>query len=249
MVPAMRNARVIPLCLLALATAAAAERKADPLWVIVNAPDRTDDDKKEDASRKPLDVLRFSGVKPGMHVADIGAGGGYTTELLARAVGPKGVVYAQNTKTIIEKFVGPAWEKRLASPADKNVKGVVREFDEPLPPDAKDLDLVVIAFIYHDTVWLGTDRAKMNKQIFDSLKKGGVYLILDHAGRDGTGTTETKTLHRIEKKAVIDDVTKAGFKLEAEGDFLRNPDDPKTAGVFTDIRGKTDRFALKFVKP
>jgi predicted methyltransferase len=240
---------ILSACLAFATAAAAAERKADPLWVIINAPDRTDDDKKEDANRKPLDVLRFSGVKPGMHVADLGAGGGYMTELLARAVGDKGVVYAQNTKMFIEKFIGPAWEKRLASPADKNVKGVVREFDDPLPPEAKDLDLVVNAFTYHDTVWLGVDRDKMNKAVFNALKKGGVYLILDHAGRDGTGSTETKTLHRIEEKAVVEDMKKAGFKLDSSGDFLRNPADPKTAGVFTDIRGKTDRFVLKFVKP
>src|SRR5262249_62150949 len=117
----------------------------------------------------------------------------------------------------VEKFVGPAWEKRLASPADKNVKGAVREFDDPLPPEAKDLDLVVNAFTYHDTVWLGVDRDKMNKAVFNALKKGGVYLIVDHAGRDGTGTTETQKLHPLEERAVGGEAEKAGVKTEAGG--------------------------------
>jgi len=230
--------------------AAAAERKADPLWVVVNATDRTDDDKKDDAARKPLEVLRFSGVKPGMKVADLGAGGGYMTELLARSVGEKGTVYAQNPKMFIEKFLQKIWPERLARPINKNVVRVDREFDDPLPPEAKNLDLAVNAFTYHDTVWIGTDRDKMNKAVFAALKPGGVYLILDHAARDGSGTTETQKLHRIEEKAVVEEVKKAGFKLESSADFLRNKADNRETNVFDkDIRGKTDRFVLKFVKP
>jgi len=230
--------------------AAAAERKADPLWVVVNAPDRTDEDKKDDAARKPLEVLRFSGVKPGMKVADLGAGGGYMTELMARAVGDKGTVYAQNPKMFIEKFLQKVWPERLARPVNKGVVRVDREFDDPLPPEAKNLDLVINAFTYHDTVWMGTDRDKMNKAVFAALKRGGAYLIFDHAGRDGTGSTEAQKLHRIEEKTVIDEVKKAGFKLESSGDFLRNKADTRETNVFDkEIRGKTDRFALKFVKP
>jgi predicted methyltransferase len=230
--------------------AAAAERKADPLWVVVNAPDRTDEDKKDDAVRKPLEVLRFSGVKPGMKVADLGAGGGYMTELLQRSVGEKGTVYAQNPKMFIEKFLQKVWPERLARPVNKSVVRVDREFDDPLPPEAKNLDMVVNAFTYHDTVWMGADRDKMNKAVFAALKPGGVYFILDHAGRDGTGTTETQKLHRIEEKALVEEVQKAGFKLESSADFLRNKADSRETNVFDkEIRGKTDRFVLKFVKP
>lgn len=228
----------------------AKSRMADPLWTLLQAKDRTDADKKEDANRKPLELLRFLEIKPGMKVADLGAGGGYTTELLARAVGPKGVVYAENPKSVIEKFVSKAWPERLARPVNKNVVRVDRELDDPLPPEAKDLDIVVIAFLYHDTAWMGVDRDKMNKAVLAALKPGGLFVILDHAGRDGTGVNESNTLHRIEEKVVVDDLKKAGFELARSGDFLRNKDDKRDTNVFdAAIRGKTDRFVLAFQKP
>jgi predicted methyltransferase len=242
----------VPLLTMALAGTAGAEgkgRMADPRWTLLQAEDRTEEDRKDDESRKPLDLLRFIDIKPGWKVADIGAGGGYTTELMVRAVGPSGKVYAQNTKGIIEKFVAKEWPARLARPVNKNVVAVVREFDDPLPPEAKDLDLVIDAFTYHDTVWLGTHREQMNRKIFEALKPGGLYVILDHAGREGTGTSETKTFHRIEEKAVVAEVEKAGFKLARKGDFLRNPEDKRDASVFGPLRGKTDRFVLAFEKP
>jgi predicted methyltransferase len=125
--------------------------------------------------------------------------------------------------------------------------------DDPLPPDAKELDVVLDVLFYHDTVWLKADRARMNANIFAALKRGGVYGIVDHSGRDGTGATETNSLHRIEEKAVRDEVVKAGFKLAGDGSFLRNPKDTRDWNAApTDgdkRRGTTDRFVLKFVKP
>jgi predicted methyltransferase len=130
---------------------------------------------------------------------------------------------------------------------------VTRDFDDPLPPEAKDLDVVMINLFYHDTVWIKTDRAKMNANIFKALKKGGHYIVIDHSAKDGSGTKDAQTLHRIEEKTVKDEVAKAGFKLEKEGDFLRNKEDardwsasPSKAG---EKRGTSDRFALSFVKP
>jgi predicted methyltransferase len=237
------------LFVLLLPTLALAARVADPYWTLLQAKDRTDADRKDDASRKPLDLLRFIAPHQGWKVADLGAGGGYTTELLVRAVGPTGKVYAQNSKEVIEKFVGPEWKARLARPAMKDVVVLEREIDDPFPPEVKDLDLVTNAFTYHDTFWMGSDRKKMNAAVFNALKSGGLYVILDHAGRAGTGSTETKTLHRVEDKAVIADVEAAGFKLLKQGDFLRNKDDPRTEAVFGSLRGKTDRFALMFQKP
>jgi predicted methyltransferase len=220
---------------------------------VVDAPDRDAADKKLDAGRKPAELLAFAGIKPGMKVADLAAGGGYTTELLARAVGPTGVVYGQNSPMILEKFADKAWAARLAKPADKSVVKVTRDFDDPLPPEAKDLDAVLMVLFYHDTFWMKVDQAKMNAAVFRALKPGGVFVILDHSGRPGTGTSEVQTLHRIDEAQVRKEVTLAGFKLASEADAWRNPDDkrdwnssPMAAG---EKRGTSDRFALKFVKP
>jgi len=223
---------------------------ADAYQTLVDAADRTADDRNSDASRKPADFLRFAQVKPGMHVADLAAGAGYTTELLQRAVQPGGVVYAQNSAFVLQKFVSKSWPERLARPVMKGVVRVDREMDDPLPPEAKDLDLVTMAFFYHDTVWLKTDRDAMNRKVFAALKPGGVYLVADHSAKDGAGTTVAETFHRIEQKVVVDEVTKAGFKLESQSKMYENPKDTRDANVFDDkIRGTTDRFVLRFVKP
>jgi predicted methyltransferase len=134
-----------------------------------------------------------------------------------------------------------------------NVHRVDRELDAPFPGDATNLDAVVFILSYHDAVWLKADRTKMNKAVFDALRSGGVYGIVDHAARAGAGVSATKTLHRIEEKALVDEVTKVGFKLAGEADFLKNPSDahdwnasPSAAAA---KRGTSDRFVLKFVKP
>ena len=92
-------------------------------------------------------------------------------------VGPTGVVYGQNSPFIIEKFAEKPWTARLAKPVNKNVVKVTREFEDPLPPEAKDLDAVVIVLFYHDTFWMKTDQAKMNAAAFRALKPGGVLAI------------------------------------------------------------------------
>ncbi|MBK8251295.1 MAG: class I SAM-dependent methyltransferase [Polyangiaceae bacterium] len=226
---------------------------SDAIRAVVAAADRSEDDRKLDDGRHPGEMLTFYGIAPGMKVAEIGAGGGYTSELLARAVGPSGVVYGQNTKLLLERFAEKPWSARLAKPVMKNVVRVDREFDDPLPPEAKNLDAVIIVLFYHDTVWLKADRGKMNAAIFNALKSGGVYAIIDHSGRAGSGTSETETLHRIEEKAVRDEVEKAGFKLAAEASFLRNPADTRDWNASpmkaAERRGTSDRFVLKFVKP
>jgi predicted methyltransferase len=220
---------------------------------VVDAADRDPEDKKLDAGRKPAELLAFAGIKPGMKVAELAAGGGYTAELLARAVGPTGVVYGQNSPFIIEKFADKPWAARLAKPVNKNIVKVTREFDDPLPPEAKDLDAVMLVLFYHDTFWMKTDQAKMNAAIFRALKPGGVFIVVDHSGRPGTGTSEVQTIHRIEESVVRKEVAQAGFKLAADAEFLRMPEDkrdwntaPFAAG---DKRGTSDRFVLKFVKP
>ncbi|HSY22580.1 MAG TPA: SAM-dependent methyltransferase [Polyangiaceae bacterium] len=220
---------------------------------IVAAPDRSRDDMKLDAGRHPAETLAFFGIAPGMHVGEIVAGGGYTTELLARAVAPNGVVYGENPKGILERYAAKPWAERLAKPADHAIVRVDRELDDPFPPEASNLDAVVDVLFYHDTVWLGVDRDAMNKAIFKALKPGGVYGIVDHAAKAGDGVNDVKTLHRIEESVLKSEIERAGFRLDSEATFLANPADrrdwsasPKQAG---EKRGTSDRFVLKFVKP
>jgi predicted methyltransferase len=220
---------------------------------VANAPDRSDADKKLDAGRHPSELLAFFKIAPGMKVAEIAAGGGYTTELLARAVGPGGKVYGQNSPWILERFAEKPWSERLAKPVMKNVVRVDREFEDPLPADAKDLDAVICVLFYHDLYWLEADRDKMNRAIFAALKPGGIFGIVDHSAKDGAGSTEVKTLHRVEEKLVRSEIEKAGFKLRAEGTFLKNPSDPRdwnaSPGAAGEKRGTSDRFVLAFEKP
>lgn len=220
---------------------------------IVDAPDRLDADRAIDGGRHPAKMLEFLGVKPGMKVADLGAAGGYTTELLARAVGPTGVVYGQNSPFILERFAEKPWSERLARPAMKGVVRVDRDFEAPLPPEATGLDLVVMNAVYHDTVWLKVDRDKMNRAVFDALKPGGAYVVIDSSAKAGTGLADVQTLHRIDEQAVRDEVARAGFTLAGDSDFLRNPQDTRdwssSPGAAKERRGTGDRFALKFVKP
>ncbi len=239
----------------ATATPGSARAPLSPeaIQAIVAAADRTDADRKTDATRHPAELLAFMGVGPGMTVADLGAGGGYTTELLVRAVGPSGKVYGQNDPGLLQKFLEKRWAPRLAAPVNRAVVRADRPFDDPLPPDAKGLDLVVDYIFYHDTVWLGVDRDKMNRAVFAALRPGGNYVIVDASAKDGHGLDDVKTLHRIEQGVVESEVKKAGFTLAAKGEFLRNPADARdwssSPGAAGDRLGTEDRFVLRFSKP
>jgi predicted methyltransferase len=222
---------------------------------IADAPDRTPEDRALDPGRKPVETLVFLHLQPGMRVAELGAGAGYTTELLARAVAPNGVVYAQNPDIFIQRFLKTSWPARLSRPVMKDVVRVDREFEDPLPPEAKNLDLVLINVIYHDISYMNVDRDKMNKAIFEALKPGGAYVVIDSSAKEGTGTSDAQTLHRIDEQVVRTEVQRAGFKLQSEGDFLRNRQDARDwnssppAAAAAHRRGTSDRFALRFVKP
>lgn len=240
----------------AAAPAAGASAAQEPLpdyQAILDAPDRSPEDRALDAGRHPLELLRFAALRPGMRVAEIAAGGGYTSELLARVVAPNGVVYGQNSPFILKRFAEKPWSERLQKPVMKSVVRVDSEFSEPFPETVRDLDAVIDVLFYHDTVWQGADRARMNQTVFRALRPGGLYLIVDHSARVGSGLADVETLHRIDEQALKDEVTRAGFRLERSADFLRNPADtrdwsasPRTAG---ERRGTSDRFVLAFVKP
>lgn len=237
-----------------LLTACCAHRPAPPPpEAVVDSDERTPEDRALDAGRKPEELLAFIDLKPGMRVAELVAGGGYTTELLARAVGPQGAVYGQNPKWLLEKFAEKPWAARLSRPVNRNVVRLDRELNEPFPAEVSGLDRVVSNLVYHDAVWQGVDRPRMNSAVFQVLRPGGRYIVCDSSAKPGSGPEVTQTLHRIDEEVVRREVTAAGFTLEEEGSFLRNPADtrdwnasPMAAGK---RRGTSDRFCLRFEKP
>jgi len=216
---------------------------------IVAAPDRSDADRATDKRRDPTQLLTFTGVRSGMTVLDMGAGGGYSTELIARAVGPTGKVYGQNAPMFANAVKG--LEARTMTPAGKNIVSLARPFDDPLPPEVRNLDMITYFFFYHDTGYLDVNRAQMNSKLFAALKPGGMMIIADHSAKAGTGLTVARTLHRVEESVLKNEVEAAGFKLVGEGNFLRHPEDPRDFSVqpVTPTRPAVDEFVLKFQKP
>ena len=243
----------------------------DRFTALVGSPDRAPADRTTDARRKPAETLAFISVQPGMVALDESAGRGYTTELIARAVGPTGKVYAQTPPRRATAATPPAQAEgasappppaasatpsaptlaeRAAKSSGANIVIVSRPFEDPAPPEASNgaLDLVTLMFNYHDFGHLGVDRASVNRAVFKALKPGGIYVIADHSGRAGTGITESGTLHRVEEDFVKREVEAAGFKLAESGNYLRNPADPRDKNTPEPPMPK-DEFVLKFVKP
>ena len=222
--------------------------KAPDYEAIVASPDRTEADRQADQRRQPAKMLAFTGVMTGMKVLDMEASAGYSTELLARAVGPSGIVYAQDSAAVIERFVKDKFDIRAQKPVMKNVVHVVRNFDDPIPLDVTGLDLITFFFAYHDITYMEVDRAAMNRKMFAALKPGGFLIVADHSAKPGDGINVAKTLHRIEESTLRQEIEAAGFKLVAEADFLRHPEDPRDAKVFQPAV-PTDEFVLKYQKP
>src|SRR6267154_885733 len=231
-----------------MVSATAQDARAPDYEVIVASPDRSDADRQADQRRQPTKMLAFAGVRTGMKILDMEASAGYSTELLARTVAPSGTVYAQDSAAVIERFVKDKFDLRAQKPAMKNVVHVVRDFDDPIPPDVSGLDMITFFFAYHDITYMQVDRAVMNKQMFAALKPGGFLIVADHSAKPGEGISVAKTLHRIEESTLRQEIEAAGFKLVAEGDFLRNPEDPRDAAVFRP-QVPNDEFVLKYQKP
>jgi predicted methyltransferase len=214
---------------------------------ILAAPDRSEADRAADKRRDPVPFLTLAGLRPGMKVLDMGAGGGYSTELMARAVAPNGMVYGQNPPDLGDKPKA-AFEARLATPAMKDAVADMRPFDDPIAPDVHDLDVITFLFYYHDTTYMTVDRAAMDRKMFAALKPGGVLVIADHSALPGQGISVAKTLHRIEESTLRQEVEAAGFRFVAEGNFWRSAEDTHD---FPSYRPTVpvDNFVLKFQKP
>jgi len=178
----------------------------------------------------------------------MGAGGGYSTELIARVVAPTGIVYGQNPADLGERPKA-RFEARRKSPAGRNIVSLVRTFDDPVPADLGTLDAITFLFIYHDTTYMAVDRSEMNRRLYAGLKPGAVLLIADHSAREGDGTSVGKTLHRIAESALRREVEAAGFKLIAQGDFWRHPEDTRDFSIQPPPGKAVDEFVLKFQRP
>ena len=237
----------LAVAFLAVSSAASLAQTTPDYAAVINAPDRTDADRKNDERRSAVKILAFTGVRPGWTILDMGAGAGYSTELMARAAGPTGKVYGQNPPDMMDR-ARSAYEERAKSPAMQTVTTLTRVYDDPVPAEVKNLDLVTFFYAYHDVTYMPVDRAKMDHALLDALKPGGYFVIADYASLPGAGTSVSNTLHRIDEDFLKKEVEAAGFKLVQEGDFLRNPDDPHTMPIFRP-QIPIDIFVLKFQKP
>jgi predicted methyltransferase len=217
-------------------------------------PARPDADRQADANRKPDESVAFAGLKPGQKVADLLPGGGYFTRIFSAVVGPTGHVFAVAPAPRPDAPAGApdraaAVKAIAADPHYSNVSVIQVAFANLTLPEP--VDLVWTSRNYHDLHNIpNVDVGAIDKAIFDGLKPGGVYIVLDHAAEKGSGFRDTSTLHRVDPEAVKKEVVAAGFKFEGQSEILRNPNDPHTAKVFdASVQGKTDQFILKFRKP
>ena len=233
---------------------ARAARTPDAIAAAVADVNRPEADKQRDANRKPAETLAFAGVKPGEQIAELLPGSGYFTRIFSKVVGPGGHVYAVVPAPLADAPADvPDFAARVkaiaADPNYSNVTVVVEPFSELKVPAP--VDLIWTSQNYHDLHnFPGLDVGVFNQMVFDALKPGGIYLILDHAAEPGSGTRDTSTLHRIDAETVKKEVLAAGFVFVGGSDLLHQPGDAHAVKVFDpSVRGRTDQFIFKFRKP
>lgn len=246
----MRNG-IYLLAAAGLALASPLSVSAQTAQSVVAAKDRSEADRAQDEGRHPAEVLAFAGIKRGDVVADFMAGGGYYTALLADLVGPTGTVYAVNPLSFYKAEI---WEERLK--ADGNVRTLVADARAmQLAPGS--VDSIFAHLVYHD-LYFESERFNFPRLDVDSVlanwyaavKPGGTVIIIDHVGAAGDTRDIVSKVHRIDPQTVIRDMTRAGFRLVDQSDVLRRSIDDISKSVFEEgIRGKTDRFMMKFQKP
>ena len=223
--------------------------------VAVASDARPDSDRNRDAGRKPAAVLEFLGIEPGMTVLDMFTGSGYYAEIIAGVVGEQGRVIAQTNQAYLG-FVGDAFEERFGSGRLTNIDILMAENNE-LSLQADSLDAVMLVLSFHDLYlsdsengWPTIDVPAFLAELKKGLKPGGIVAVIDHYAEAGAPVETGNTLHRIDPAIVIADMEAAGFVLDGQGDMLRNPDDDLSRIVFAeDLRGKTDRFVMRFKNP
>ena len=240
---------VLGAALLALALSGAALAAAIPNYVTNAVADTTRPkaDTDRDTLRLPAETIAFAGVKPGMKVAEFFSGGGYFTRPLSDVVGPKGHIYGIENA----KWDDGSDAKVAAAVKDHNVSMQLVKLGEFSLPEK--VDVAWITQNYHDlhiAKFGRVDMAAFNRHVYESLKPGGIYFILDHQANPGTGEAQIAALHRIQKAQVIREVEAAGFRLAAQGNALHRTTDDHTKSVFDkSVQGRTDQFMLRFVKP
>lgn len=215
----------------------------------VSNKSRPADDVKADDHRHPKELLDFSQVKAGDKVLDMLPGRGYFTRLFAGVVGPKGKVLAYVPKELEGASFKPVEAAQAAVKGLKNAEVLVAPVAK-IPGDK--FDLVWTSQNYHDLhikKLIDVDIAAFNKQVFDMLKPGGVYLVIDHVAVAGAGEADIEKLHRIDPAMVRKEVEAAGFVFQEESKVLAQNEDHKLNVFDPAIRGKTDQFAYRFVKP
>lgn len=228
--------------------AAMAQAPSAQITAAVNDAARPAADKERDANRKPAETLAFAGVKPGMVVAELGSGGGYYTRLLAKAVGPSGKVLAVATKGQADRPGGLDGLNAIKA-AYPNVEIVV-------VPDLATMSLPQKADMfwttenYHDFHNGPTANiAGLDKAVFENLKPGGVFYVEDHSAAKGAGLEATSKFHRMDEDVAKSELTAAGFKVDGEGNLLRNPSDNKAGSNSETGHFVSDRFMLRMKKP
>lgn len=205
-------------------------------------------DDERDTLRFPNELMAFLAIKPGSIIVDIGSGDGYTSMYLARETGSTGIVYAHNTPEWRSLLV-PYQKDRLKNGALSGIQWTERDFEDPIGPELRGVDLVINVLTYHDLLYMSVNRDVMNKNIYNALRPGGRYVVVDHAARDLDADKVGHSLHRISEEFVTVELRRAGFVLERTSDVMRFAGDDRTTLAWTSPQPRTDRFILSFTKP
>ena len=209
----------------------------------IESDERSEDMVARDTSRRPDEILRLSGVGPGDQVVELGSFGLYYSTILSAVVGSEGMLDMFDPPRA-DGFGGDAARAFVAMHGNAEYHVV----DYAAAGFPQDVDVVFNILFYHDLMPWGFETAALNTKLFDALKPGGVYLIVDHKAEDGSGWRDAGTIHRMGIETIVEEVTAAGFELAAQSEVLAHPDDDRTSHVFQ-MRGETDRAVMVFIKP